>query len=77
VNGRPRRADPLERHDRVHDGNVRAVGRHVAAAERDRMALADEREVPRRLAAIVIVLAAAAPARVLDDQELLVVFLDR
>jgi len=51
------RADALERHDRVHDGDVRAVGRYVAAAERDRMALADEGEVPRRLAAVVIVLA--------------------
>jgi len=40
------------------------------------MALADEGEVPRRLAAVVIVLAATTPARILDDQELLVVFFD-
>ena len=52
--------------DRVHDRDVRAVGRHVTAAERDRMALADERE-PRQFAAVVVVLASAVRAPVPND----------
>src|SRR5690606_1065967 len=62
VHERPRCADPLERHQRVHDRDVRAIGRDAAPAPGDRMPLADDREAPRRLRPVALVLTAAAPA---------------